>query len=165
MRSGLGRITVSQYGLYASVCADSWTDVETEVTCKMLGYRGQVSVLMIFLIRLKVNFLEMETYISVLFKRQFFLRKMNKILMYIYGKHILLWKHLQNVFTSILLEVKFHQSLLRRGCLRHKQKCPGRVCIIWQGHVFWERVVLFRLLLTWHGMQGVLCCECWSTLL
>ena len=147
MRSGLGRITVSQYGLYASVCADSWTDVEAEVTCKMLGYRGQLLVFMIFFIRLKVNFLEMETYNIYLHcsKRQFFLRKMNKILMYIYGKHIglLLCKHLQNVFTSILLEVKFHQSLFRRGCLRHKQKCPGRVCIIWQGHVFWERVVLF----------------------
>nr|XP_022311318.1 neurotrypsin-like [Crassostrea virginica] len=43
VRSGLGRITVSQYGLYASVCADSWTDVEAEVTCKMLGYRGGVA--------------------------------------------------------------------------------------------------------------------------
>ena len=62
VRSGLGRITVSQYGLYASVCADSWTDVEAEVTCKMLGYRGQLLVFMIFFIRLKVNFLEIETY-------------------------------------------------------------------------------------------------------
>ena len=139
MRSGLGRITVSQYGLYASVCADSWTDVEAEVTCKMLGYRGQLSVLMIFFYSIKDNFREGNLYISVLFKRHFFSSKNEQnINVYLRQTYITV-----QTFTSILFEVKFHQSLFRRGCLRHKQKCPGRVCIIWQGNVFWKRVVLF----------------------
>ena len=125
MRSGLGRITVSQYGLYASVCADSWTDVEAEVTCKTLGHRGQLSVLMIFLIRLKVNFLEMETYNIYLFcsKDNFFSKNEQNINVYLRQTYNTVQTSSKCFFTSILLEVKFHQSLFRRGCLRHKQKC------------------------------------------
>lgn len=42
LKYGYGRVVVSQYGLYASVCADAWTDVEAEITCKMYGFKGKV---------------------------------------------------------------------------------------------------------------------------
>ncbi|XP_061185286.1 scavenger receptor cysteine-rich type 1 protein M130-like [Saccostrea echinata] len=43
LKSGLGRVTVSQFGLSASVCADSWTDVEASVTCKMFGFNDGIA--------------------------------------------------------------------------------------------------------------------------
>nr|XP_011450065.3 neurotrypsin isoform X1 [Crassostrea gigas] len=43
LKYGYGRVVVSQYGLYASVCADAWTDVEAEITCKMYGFKAGVA--------------------------------------------------------------------------------------------------------------------------
>ncbi|XP_048750042.2 neurotrypsin-like [Ostrea edulis] len=39
LKSGLGRITVTQFGLSTSVCADSWSDEEASVACKMSGFK------------------------------------------------------------------------------------------------------------------------------